>query len=120
MKDTGASIAARNNGYTNLREARRHLKQQNYKYQSWVFVPVQRSEWPPYMDGLPIESVMRSREFLVQIYSGYPKRLSICRAEINDNWEWRDNISWDEMQRIKDACGFGRFDAVECYPKTVD
>lgn len=38
-------------------------------------------------------------------------RLDICRKD------GRDGITWDELQRIKNDCGFSDKDAVEFYPK---
>jgi hypothetical protein len=32
----------------------------------------------------------------------------------------RDGIGWDELQRIKDECGFEHFDAIEFYPRKKD
>lgn len=30
--------------------------------------------------------------------------------------DWKDGITWDELQRIKDECGYSDKDAVEFYP----
>lgn len=32
----------------------------------------------------------------------------------------RDGITWDELQNIKDSCGFEAFDAAEFYPAKKD
>ena len=32
----------------------------------------------------------------------------------------RDGIGWDELQRIKNECGFEHFDAIELYPRQKD
>jgi len=32
----------------------------------------------------------------------------------------KDGITWDELQRIKNACGFEDKDAIEFYPKQSD
>ena len=34
--------------------------------------------------------------------------------------DMKDGISWDELQRIKNACGFEDRDAVEAYPRQRD
>lgn len=67
--------------------------------------------------------VWRSREFLVQVY--YPEdgaiRLSLCRTQLNaEGSRWEDNISWDDIQRLKNECGYSDKDAVEIYPRDRD
>lgn len=59
----------------------------------------------------------RSREFLVALYhdQGFD-RLSINRAEIQNDGNWKEYITWDEIQRLKGEAGFGDRWAVECYP----
>jgi hypothetical protein len=34
--------------------------------------------------------------------------------------DWEEGISWDDLQAIKNACGYQDFDAVEVYPKHDD
>jgi hypothetical protein len=34
--------------------------------------------------------------------------------------DWKDGITWDEIQDIKDSCGFEDFDAIEFYPAKKD
>jgi hypothetical protein len=68
--------------------------------------------------------VWRSRNFLVQEYdlqAKYPAlvRLSICRTSISGD-RWRDGISWDDLQRLKNECGYGGLDAVEIFPADND
>jgi hypothetical protein len=41
-------------------------------------------------------------------------RLDIRRHDM------RDGIPWDELQRLKSACGFGDYDGVELYPRDAD
>jgi len=42
------------------------------------------------------------------------------QTELNDSGGWSDGITWDEMQAIKDGCGFADHDAVEAHPKRSD
>lgn len=35
-------------------------------------------------------------------------------------WDMKDGITWDELQRIKNECGFEDRDAVEAYPRQQD
>jgi hypothetical protein len=103
-----------------LKEARRYLYEQNRKFISGHFSFVPRSEWPE-GHGLPDE-VYRSRDFLVMVYytPGEPTRLSVCRAELGNDGRWKDGITWDELQDIKRAVGYGHKCAVEVYPPGED
>lgn len=103
-----------------LREKRRWLRQQNQKYQSGIFVEIPRDQWPPRQQSIPLTKVFRSREFLVQVFAGDITRLSISRTELDDLGRWKDSITWDELQTIKDNCGFSECDAVEAHPKKSD
>lgn len=84
---------------------------------------VPQSEWPTYLNVTRPLRVLRSREFLVQIYNvgrlGVVCRLTVCRTSVRGD-RWADQISWDELQHIKGACGYGAHDAVEVYPPDVD
>jgi len=42
-------------------------------------------------------------------------RLSVCRTTLNDD-RWQDGITWDELQQLKQQCGYGELDAIEIYP----
>ncbi len=46
-------------------------------------------------------------------------RLSINRTTIIGD-RWADNITWDELQRIKNECGYTLHDAVEVFPAEKD
>ena len=61
----------------------------------------------------------RSRGFLVQLHEAPDPalfRLSINRTSLLDDGRWDDNISWDDIQRLKAEAGFAHMWAVECYP----
>jgi hypothetical protein len=107
-----------------LREKRRRLQQDNRAYRTGVFVELPMEMWPD-MDGRQVTvarvAVWRSREFLVQaIMEPGMLRLSVNRTELDATGNWKDGITWDEMQAIKSAVGYGDRDAVEAYPKNVD
>lgn len=65
----------------------------------------------------------RSRDYLVQFYvesrTGIG-RLSINRAEIDSDGNWKDGITWDTLQRLKREAGFGDWQAIEFYPPDRD
>lgn len=84
-------------------------------------VKVPQEDWPPYPDGTsppPVE-VWRSRYFLVQVYDvppgqGARLRISVQRTDL------KDGITWDELQAVKAAIGFGHVPAVELFPPERD
>lgn len=98
----------------------RQLERDNSRYPEHL-VEVPASEWPT----LPLESdsirvkVWRSRSFLVQVFGqGHFERLSVNRTEWDTaNKRFRDDISWDDLQRLKRECGYGDCCAVELYPQ---
>lgn len=64
--------------------------------------------------------VLRSREFLVQVFDeGDLIRLSVNRTH-HDGTRWTDGVTWDELQRITRECGYGECDAVEAFPADTD
>lgn len=88
---------------------------------AWPSLPVEvpRSEWPtPVPAGLT--AVFRSRSFLVQVYAcaapGVLWLLSVCRAALAPDGDWRGHITWDELQTLKAQIGYGGHWAVEVFP----
>lgn len=61
--------------------------------------------------------VWRSRDFFVQIYQENDEvlRLSVNRTLVSGN-RFKDDISWDDLQRLKKECGYSHMAAVEIYP----
>lgn len=105
-----------------IREARRQVYADNQSYPRHL-VPVSKEKWPPYRgDGraVPI-GVWRSRDFLLMIFSeGAHVRLSVNRTDITPEGEFLQDISWDDLQRLKREAGYGDCDAVEVYPANID
>lgn len=101
------------------RAQRRQLERDNAK-QPATLREVPRDEWPS-LTRAPLR-VWRSRDFLVQEFAADSPamvRLSICRtAMLGDRWQ--DNITWDDLQRLKRECGYGDVDAIEVFPADVD
>lgn len=61
----------------------------------------------------------RSRRFLVQMFeTPQPAiaRLTINRTSVNTEGEWLQDITWDDIQRLKSEAGFGDLWAVELFP----
>lgn len=75
-----------------------------------------RSEWPD--NPVPPIRAWRSRAFLVMEYAAKDgaSRLTLCRCQLADDGDWRQDISWDDIQRLKRECGYSTRCAVELYP----
>jgi len=101
------------------RAANQHLKKENKTYPDQL-ISVPESEWPRREPGMI--ALWRSNRFLVQVYveNNGVVRLSVCRTEINNRGQWQENIAWEELQEIKNQCGYEHFDAVEVYPRQKD
>lgn len=86
---------------------------------------IPRSDWPSSQRLSPEAptKAYQSREFLAQLYDAGARegrttmRLSICRVTLKDDGRWEENLSWDELMRVKRECGFGDWYAVEVYPE---
>jgi hypothetical protein len=82
-------------------------------------VEIPREHWP--REG-PQLAIWRSRDFLVQVFPEPDGviRLSVNRTALNREGGWADGISWDELQSLKQQCGYGDRWAVEVYPSDGD
>lgn len=101
------------------RATAQHLRKENATYPDQL-CSVPEVEWPRREPGMV--ALWRSNRFLVQVYveKNGIARLSICRTEINNRGQWQENITWEELQKIKNQCGYEHFDAVEVYPRQKD
>jgi hypothetical protein len=83
------------------------------------FEEVTKDRWP-YDDDPKRVGVFLSKEFLVQVLNEPGgKRLTVNRAWRKDGG-WGQDITWDELQRIKRAVGYGDSYAVEVYPPDME
>lgn len=86
---------------------------------------VPQTEWPRVSVTGPLR-VWRSREFLVQEYEAPAfegrrcVRLTVNRVTIQPDGHWNQEITWDELQRVKREAGYGGDYAVEVYPRDQD
>ena len=72
-------------------------------------------------EGSKLIKIYRSYIYLVQVYNqNGARRISINKTHIDDNGNWLQGISWDDLMLIKRLIGYGDFDAVEVYPKDQD
>lgn len=98
------------------------------KLKPMILTPMPRELWPDIagMTKKPIE-VFESRWFLVQVFDEglfegrLLHRLTVCRAAIDKNGGWKQDISWEELQNtIKNNCGYGDWYGIEIYPRDKD
>jgi len=78
-----------------------------------------RHEWPfmPGFETIPLR-VWLSNEYLAVLYEQRAdgrRRLTVNRTRRNGR-DWRDGITWDELQRIKNECLGEDVWCVEVYP----
>lgn len=84
------------------------------------FKEINKDEWPkdrPYENVL---KVFKSIYFLVQIIQD-KDFIRLCINRVDYSFKdgkpvWKDKISWDELQEIKDSIGYENSWCVECYP----
>jgi len=77
------------------------------------------SEWPAVVLGTKAIAVWRSRQYLVQVFEEQAGmiRLSVNRTDWDERAKrFRDDISWDALQRLKAQAGYADRVAVEVYP----
>lgn len=106
-----------------LKLKRNYLAQQNRLFGSSL-VEIPRKDWPKSyinQERSPTR-VWRSRDFLVQfrVEPECAGRLSINRTAIKSDGDWKDGITWDEINRLKSEAGFGSSWAVEVLPPDED
>jgi len=107
-----------------ITKIRRDMREQNKQYSKDELVRVPYEDWPEHIKGNKAEPVTmwRSRDYLILAYedeSEY-KRLSMCRTDIDEKGQWRQDLSWETIQMLKDASGHADHDAVEIFPRMDD
>lgn len=82
---------------------------------------VPRQDWPAHNLDDGLADVLRSRNFLVQIYlEPGALRMSVCRTQLDALGRWRDGITWDELMQLKAEAGYADEWAVELYPPAAE
>lgn len=106
-----------------IRNAQKHLYETSFEYGK-TMTAVPREKWPAEFDegGVPVIGCWRSRSHLATAYAEKPPtvRLTVLRTVIQHDGHWLDGITWDDLQRIKNECGFADRDALEIYPAAAD
>lgn len=101
-------------------EQRKKLKAMNKTYPKQL-AEVPQEQWPPGKENDNRIRVLRSRGFLVQVFNEDDcLRLSINRTDIDLEGNWKENISWEQIQQLKRQAGYGNMYAVEVYPRDYD
>jgi hypothetical protein len=82
--------------------------------------PVPSVDWPAIEYGRAIRvDVLRSRGFLVQVFGEDAQmlRLSVNRTEWDERQNrFREDITWDDLQRLKAEAGYADRVAIEVFP----
>lgn len=47
-------------------------------------------------------------------------RLTVNRVHLGADGHWCQDITWEELQRVKRECGYGNYYGVEVYPREGD
>lgn len=98
------------------------MKSESKKYTDHLML-IPKSEWPNSQQPNLVDA-WRSRDYLVQIFkeksSLAPFRMSVNRIGIDGKGDWKQDIPWEDLQRMKNELGWGGFDAVEVYPARQD
>ena len=81
---------------------------------------LQREEWPLMfaIESVPLR-VWRSKDYLAVLYEQRAdgnRRLTVNHLRKDRSGKWRDGITWDELQRIKDETLGPDVWCVEVYP----
>lgn len=107
--------------FNNRAERRAALADMNatsQRYPVGQLVEIAREDWPDVWMPPGIQRVWRDRRYLVQqnLDRGMV-RLSVNVVAAKSSLErWVDGIPWDDLQRIKNQCGYADACAVELFP----
>jgi hypothetical protein len=98
----------------------KEIWKENTKY-SEEFVECDVSKIPNPHNYHPPVKAFRNNKFccLIFTHEGYA-RLTINRTSLNEQGDYLDGISWDDLYKIKNAVGFAANDVVEVYPAAKD
>ncbi|MDE2103845.1 MAG: hypothetical protein KGL39_41795 [Patescibacteria group bacterium] len=62
-------------------------------------------------------SAFRNRHFLAQVFLEKGAiRISVNRTDVKKDFNWKEDISWEQLQSIKDSIGYPEKTAIEIYP----
>jgi hypothetical protein len=102
------------------KEARSELKANAAQYPKDRFELIPQSQWPIAGQNDKRIKLWCSRQFLVQAFQerGGVIRLTVTKNKLGfGDRTFADGVTWDELQWIKSAVGYGDRMAVEIYPE---
>ena len=109
-----------------VKQLKKIIERESRNYTSDL-IELPREKWPKLPWIKEPMKVFRSRLFIVQLFQEDKGllRISVNRAEVEScpeppGWRFRDGISWDQLQKIKNDIGFKDSDALEIYPSQID
>jgi len=97
----------------------KYMADENKKY-SHNLTKIDLNKNPPFTGVIIPSEVWRSNRFIVQIFYEKVTRLSVNRTMVNAKGEWLEGITWEELQDIKNQCGYRDKTAVELFPCACD
>lgn len=109
------------------RERLRLIKEVERESRRWPdhLVEIPKEQWEhldEFRKSMAPERVFRSRWFVVQLFD-YPhegaRRLSVTKAVVRSDGEWEE-LTWEELQRVKSQAGFDNEWAVKIFPPGRD
>lgn len=83
---------------------------------------VPRDQWPERCADVRRVAVFQDARLLVQVFEEDAQvvRISVNATALGKGGRWKDGLSWDVLQAIKDAVGYADRDAVEVFPARGD
>lgn len=109
-----------------IKAIRRTIELESRKYTD-LLVELTEDQWPKIPWIKKPDKVYHSRRFIVQLFREEKGlvRISVNRTDIEacpdpPGWRFRDGISWDQLQEIKNSIGFKNMDAIEIFPAKFD
>jgi hypothetical protein len=102
------------------RANQRHLNNANAKLPTHL-QEIPKDQWPEH-PPTDLLHVWRSKKFLVQVFNAPAPalvRMTVNRTAMAATG-WKEEISWEDLQRLKLECGYGEQDAVEVFPRQRD
>lgn len=122
LKETPLTPKQKEEFEKKLREANEKLLRENMQYTK-DFVEIPKEKWPENWkkadrNRLPFR-VLRNNQFFVQCHRETHgiTRITVNRIKLKTLHRWDDEISWDDLQWVKNAVGYAHKNAVEVFPE---
>lgn len=113
----------------NWKNVNREMARTNKKFPNHM-VEIPKEHWPDTLKAHEHQAdvmckpvaAWRSNKFFAQVVEepGGAIRISINRTRINENYDFADGITWDDIFCIKNEIGYADKDCIEIYPAKND